>query len=242
MLSSRPYCSTSYCIGKCRSCMIFSPAGCEQAFSNYSTVTWSTYFLYHLSPFATVHVLDSPLEQPLSRSSLVFPLVLNPQHHTPCISSPNHRHLFAAHAHNLTLGQIPASRVASLCHCLFVSSSKAALDDFCKGLIDVGLLPHLVSMPQSFKPLFCCRPLSLTRSRLRDLIGVQWSDTGTNLRDSEEDTVYAWEKFLLAVEGMTLSDAHSLHNMPLTVSCFSKIQIGFTFLVPAHRVVPEKGR
>ena len=48
---------------------------------------------------------------------------------------------------------------------------------------------------------------------MRDLIGVQWSDTGTNLRDSEEDTVYAWEKFLLAVEGMTLSDAHSLHNM-----------------------------
>jgi len=29
--------------------------------------------------------------------------------------------------------------------------------------------------------------------------------------------------------------------LPLTVSCFSKIQIGFTFLVPAHRVVPEKG-
>jgi len=31
--------------------------------------------------------------------------------------------------------------------------------------------------------------------------------------------------------------------LPLTVSCFSKIQIGFTFtfLVPAHPVVPEKG-
>jgi len=29
---------------------------------------------------------------------LVFPLVLNPQLHTPCISSPNHHHLFAAHA------------------------------------------------------------------------------------------------------------------------------------------------
>ena len=25
-----------------------------------------------------------------------------------------------------------------------------------------------------------------------------------------------------------------LMSMPLTVSCFSKIQIGFTFLVPAH--------
>jgi len=31
-----------------------------------------------------------------------------------------------------------------------------------------------------------------------------------------------------------------LMPLPLTVSRFSKIQIGFTFLVPAHRVVPEK--
>jgi len=27
---------------------------------------------------------------------------------------------------------------------------------------------------------------------------------------------------------------HMVQLMPLTVSCFSKIQIGFTFLVPAH--------
>jgi len=32
-----------------------------------------------------------------------------------------------------------------------------------------------------------------------------------------------------------------LMPLPLTVSCFSKIQIVFTFLVPAHLVVPEKG-
>ena len=32
------------------------------------------------------------------------------------------------------------------------------------------------------------------------------------------------------------ADLHMVHLMPLplTVSCFSKIQIGFTFLVPAH--------
>jgi len=28
--------------------------------------------------------------------------------------------------------------------------------------------------------------------------------------------------------------------LPLTVSCFSKIQIGFTFLVPAHPGSPGK--
>jgi len=33
-----------------------------------------------------------------------------------------------------------------------------------------------------------------------------------------------------------------LMPLPLTVSCFSKIQIGFTILVPAHPVVPVKGR
>ena len=41
------------------------------------------------------------------------------------------------------------------------------------------------------------------------------------------------------------ADMHMAQMMPLplTVSCFSKIQIGFTFLVPAHlgSLVPEKG-
>ena len=36
------------------------------------------------------------------------------------------------------------------------------------------------------------------------------------------------------------ADLHMVQLMPLplTVSCFSKIQIGFTFLVPAHLVSP----
>jgi len=38
------------------------------------------------------------------------------------------------------------------------------------------------------------------------------------------------------------ADLHvaKLMPLPLTVSCFSKIQIGFTFLVPAHLGSPEK--
>jgi len=36
------------------------------------------------------------------------------------------------------------------------------------------------------------------------------------------------------------ADLHTAQPMPLTVSCFSKIQTGFTFLVPSH-LVPEKG-
>ena len=39
------------------------------------------------------------------------------------------------------------------------------------------------------------------------------------------------------------ADLHVAQQMPLplTVSCFSKIQIGFTFLVPAHPGSPDKG-
>ena len=40
------------------------------------------------------------------------------------------------------------------------------------------------------------------------------------------------------------ADLHmaQLMPLPLTVSCFSKIQIGFTFLVPAHPGSPWKGQ
>jgi len=39
------------------------------------------------------------------------------------------------------------------------------------------------------------------------------------------------------------ADLHmaQLMSLPLTVSCFSKIQIGFTFLVPAHPGSPGQG-
>ena len=39
------------------------------------------------------------------------------------------------------------------------------------------------------------------------------------------------------------ADLHMAQLMPLppTVSCFSKIQIGFIFLVPAHLHSPRKG-
>ena len=39
------------------------------------------------------------------------------------------------------------------------------------------------------------------------------------------------------------ADLHvaQLMPLPLTVSCFSKIQIGFTFLVLAHLGIPGKG-
>ena len=71
-------------------------------------------------PLRSVYELDSPLGQPLSRSSLVFLLVLNPQLHTSCISSPNHHHLFAAHAHT---NAAYFAAIPMLCHLYLVSLS-----------------------------------------------------------------------------------------------------------------------
>jgi len=58
-----------------------------------------------------------------------------------------------------------------------------------------------------------------------------------------------WVRYLLEWWGSGVviclergADLHMTHLMPLqlTVSCFSKIQIGFTFLVPAHLGSPGK--
>ena len=71
-------------------------------------------------PLCSVYELDSPLGQPLSRSSLVFLLALDPQLHTPCISSPNHHHIFAAHAHT---NSACFAAIPMLCHLYLVSLS-----------------------------------------------------------------------------------------------------------------------
>jgi len=58
-------------------------------------------------------------------------------------------------------------------------------------------------MPEAFKPLFCTALHPLTMSQFRNLFVVQWSEVGTNFRKQKEDTVCAWEQFLLAIESMT---------------------------------------
>jgi len=53
------------------------------------------------SSLFSLRASQSSLTTSLSRSSLVFLLVLDPLLHTPCISSPNHHLIFAAHAHTI---------------------------------------------------------------------------------------------------------------------------------------------
>ena len=51
--------------------------------------------------------------------------------------------------------------------------------------------------------------------------------------------VLVWLSVLTLEQGADLHMAQ-LMSLPLTVSCFSKIQIGFTFLVPAQLGIPGK--
>jgi len=75
-------------------------------------------------------------------------------------------------------------------------------------------------------------------SALMLLVGWQeWHPTCKKLSGGELAWLSVWSKVHMA----------QLMPLPLTVSCFSEIQIGFTFLVPAHPGSPgkravEKGR
>ena len=92
----------------------------------HSHPSWSSDILYHLPPFTMVngilfvHFTCLTLVQPLSRSCLVFLLVLDPQLHTPYLSSPNHHLLFAAHAHT---NAACSAAIPMLCYLYVVSLS-----------------------------------------------------------------------------------------------------------------------
>ena len=58
----------------------------------------------YLHPPCSIYMLESPFPQPLSRSFLIFLLVLDPLLHTSYISSPNRHLYFVTHAHTITAG------------------------------------------------------------------------------------------------------------------------------------------
>jgi len=64
-------------------------------------------------------------------------------------------------------------------------------------------------------------------------VGSRWS-LAAALEVDQTNTVCQ------AVRGSSHYDMAQLMPLPLTVSCFSKIQIGFTFLVPAYPDSPGK--
>jgi len=68
-------------------------------------------------PSCSIYVLDSLFAQPVSKSSLVYPLVWNPPLHTPYISSPNHCILLATYAHTIATC---SAVVLRLCHLFLI--------------------------------------------------------------------------------------------------------------------------
>ena len=89
--------------------------------------------------------------------------------------------------------------------------------------------------------MFCCYQkgppaeidcIALAFSALTLLVGWQEGHPACKKR-----VVGCWHGYLSAAR-CTLAQ---LMPLPLTVSCFSEVQIGFTFLVPAHPRSPRKG-
>ena len=79
-------------------------------------------------------------------------------------------------------------------------------------------------MSSIHKCLQCCDAVGWAAGRASGLQKTEWWDAGV---------VISLER------GADLHMAQ-LMLLPLTVSCFSKIQVGFTFLVPAHIGCPRK--
>ena len=65
-----------------------------------------------------------------------------------------------------------------------------------------------------------------------------WLGDRKGIRPAKKRVVGCWHGCL--ERGADLHMAQ-LMSLPLTVSCFTKILIGFTFLVPAYPVFPDKG-
>jgi len=135
-----------------------------------------------------------------------------------------------------------------------VLAEPATCSGLCRGLVELLVAASNVSRP--LPPVYRDSCWShLVRTFLNCTHEQQSQATHFSL--SSMETASAFSALMLLVgrqEGhpackkqsgwvlVWLSDLHmaQLMPMPLTVSCFSKIQIGFTFLVPAHLGSPGK--
>ncbi len=81
-----------------------------------------------------------------------------------------------------------------ICHC----SVSSAAQQFMSGMGD--LWPIMKSHPDNTKCLLVNCTTHLTYKMLRKMYDVEWSEPGSNLRMSEEDTIYSWEMYLKDAE------------------------------------------
>uniref|UniRef100_A0A8C9XP20 HECT domain-containing protein n=1 Tax=Sander lucioperca TaxID=283035 RepID=A0A8C9XP20_SANLU len=71
---------------------------------------------------------------------------------------------------------------------------------FCEGLKTLGVLDQIRRHPDSFRPLFCYEPNTLTANQVDDLFSIRLSPEGSNKRAAEEMVVTFWRDYLQDAE------------------------------------------
>jgi len=114
----------------------------------------------------------------------------------------------------------------------------------CVCIIDLLLCNHHTKKAVIVCKICCC--CLQVQNRHLSFVALQVYSALTLLVGRQEGHP-ACKKLVWSGTGMIIclerdADLHmaQLRPLPLTVSCYSKIQIGFTFLVPAHPGSPEK--
>jgi len=69
----------------------------------------------------------------------------------------------------------------------------------------LGMFDIVSANAMAYMPLFVYTTTPLTRAAFKHLCVAKRSADGSNKAETENDTLYAWEVFLLNVEGMTAS-------------------------------------
>ncbi|XP_074535571.1 G2/M phase-specific E3 ubiquitin-protein ligase-like [Halichoeres trimaculatus] len=72
---------------------------------------------------------------------------------------------------------------------------------FHEGLKTLGVLEKIQKHPDSFRPLFCYEPTTLTADQLDDLFTIRLSPEGSNKRVVEEVVIPFWRDYLQDAEG-----------------------------------------
>ncbi|XP_053281200.1 G2/M phase-specific E3 ubiquitin-protein ligase [Pleuronectes platessa] len=67
---------------------------------------------------------------------------------------------------------------------------------FCEGLKTLGVLEKIRRHPDSFRPLFCYEPSTLTADQVDDVFSIWLSPEGSNKRAAEERVVTFWRDYL----------------------------------------------
>ena len=78
---------------------------------------------------------------------------------------------------------------------------KAELDDLQKGLAELGILNLLRQNPVTVRALFVATHDVLTAEMVQDLFKPDYSPSGSNQREHEEELIMYWINLLQEIEG-----------------------------------------